>query len=337
VRVLEARRAGSGASGRSGGFALRGLAAPYDLARLPDVMRFTEEALATVRALAGELFRPVGSLRAAVEESELDSLRSEFEALASDGFSIEWRDRAELPPALRRRALAATFHRADGAVDQGAWVRRLAALAVEAGAALAEETRVLELEGTTLETDRGTVEADAVVVATDGYGEGLVPELDAALTPARGQALATEPLDEVVVPCPVYARWGYDYVQQRVDGRLVAGGRRDTDVAGETTRVEATTGPIQERIEEFLRELLGDGPRVTHRWSGIMAFTADYLPLVGELPGREGVWVSAGYSGHGNVMGFACGEAVARALLGRPDERLAPFSPGRTPAPPPRA
>lgn len=337
VRVIEARRVGSGASGRNGGFALRGMAAPYDLARLPDVLRLTEEALATVRTLAGELFRPVGSLRAAADESELASVRAEYEALAGDGFAAEWRDPPELPPALRTRVLGGLFHPPDGALDQGAWVRRLAALAVAAGAAVAEETRALALAGTAVETDRGTVEADAVVVATDGYGDGLVPELDAAITPARGQALATEPMHEVVLPCPVYARWGYDYVQQRTDGRLVAGGRRDTDVAAETTRVEETTRAIQERIEEFLRDLLGELPPVTHRWAGIMAFTRDFLPLVGELPGRSGVWVAAGYSGHGNVMGFACGEAVARALLGSPDDRLAPFSPGRTPAAPPRA
>jgi glycine/D-amino acid oxidase-like deaminating enzyme len=290
-----------------------------------------------VRTLAAEAFRPVGSLRAAVDDAELGSLEAEYEALAGDGFAAEWRERKDLPPALRRRALAGIFHPEDGALDQGAWVRRLAELAVEAGATLAEETRALALAGTTVETDRGTVAADAVVVATDGYGETLVPELDAAITPARGQALATEPLGEVVLPCPVYARWGYDYAQQLADGRLVAGGRRDTDLAAETTRVEEATARIQVGIEEFLREIVGDVPPVTHRWAGLMAFTVDHLPLVGELPARPAVWVSAGYSGHGNVMGFACGEAVARALLGRPDDRLAPFSPERIPAAPPRA
>jgi glycine/D-amino acid oxidase-like deaminating enzyme len=60
-----------------------------------------------------------------------------------------------------------------------------------------------------------------------------------------------------------------------------------------------------------------------------MGFTEDGLPLVGELPGRPGVWVSAGYSGHGNVLGFACGEGVARAILGDPDSRLEAFVPAR--------
>lgn len=336
MRVVEARHAGTGASGRNGGFALRGTALPYDLGRLPDVMRFTEEGVARVRGLAGDAFRANGSLRVAVSGDELDGLRTEYEALREDGFAVEWRDPTHLPGRLHESALGGLFHPPDGALDQGAWVRRLAALAHEAGAAIAEETRALALAGTSVETDRGRVDADAVVVGTDGYGGGLVPELDAAITPARGQVVATEPLPNRVLECPVYSRWGYDYVQQRADGRIVAGGRRDTDLEREATRTEETTDTVQDALGQLLRELLTDVPPITHRWAGIMGFTEDYLPLVGELPERPGVWVSAGYSGHGNVMGFACGEAVARALLGRPDDRLAPFSPGRSPAAPPR-
>ncbi len=335
--MLEARRAGSGASGRNGGFALRGLAVPYDLARSPELMRFTQEALGRLSVLAGDLFRPVGSLRVAVSGDELDSLTTEYEALAADGFAVERREVGDLPPVIRTRALGAIYHPDDGSLDQGAWIRRLASLAFAAGAAIAEETRVLALEGTHVETERGTVAADTVVVATDGYSRGLVEELDEAIAPARGQVLATEPFPEPLIPCPIYARWGFDYYQQRSDGRVVLGGRRDADLETEATRVERTTDAIQAALEELLHELVGEAPRVTHRWSGIMGFTPDHLPLVGPLPGREGVWVSAGYSGHGNVLGFACGEAVAGALLGRPDERLAAFSPERTPAAPPRA
>ena len=88
--------------------------------------------------------------------------------------------------------------------------------------------------------------------------------------------------------------------------------------------------PDPGRARGARRELLGGRvPPITHRWAGLMGFTADFLPLVGELPGRPGVWVSAGYSGHGNVLGFACGEAVAAALLGKPAGWLARFVPSR--------
>ena len=42
----------------------------------------------------------------------------------------------------------------------------------------------------------------------------------------------------------------------------------------------------------------------------------DFLPVVGRVPGLDNVWVAGGYSGHGNVLGFACGELVAAAVAG---------------------
>jgi glycine/D-amino acid oxidase-like deaminating enzyme len=335
--VLEARTVGSGASGRNGGFALRGTAAPYDRARLPALVRLTEEALVRIRELAGDAFHPVGSLRIAVDEGELAAVRAEHDALAADGFDVEWREPGVLPTILREHALGGIFHPTDGALEQGAWIRRLAARAHDAGARLAEDTAVTAIDGTIARTERGTVRAGHVVVATDGYTHGLVPELDAAVVAVRGQVLATAPLPERLLPCPIYARWGYDYMQQLADGRLVAGGRRDADLRGETTDVEETTAAIQERIEAHVRSVLGELPTVTHRWAGLMGFTPDYLPLVGELPGRPRIWASVGYSGHGNVLGFACGDRIARTILGETDPRLAALSPQRIPAVPPPA
>jgi glycine/D-amino acid oxidase-like deaminating enzyme len=68
---------------------------------------------------------------------------------------------------------------------------------------------------------------------------------------------------------------------------------------------------------------------VTHRWAGVWGTTNDELPLVGSLPGNERVWVAAGYSGHGNVPGFASGRLVARALVGDRDPILDLLDPAR--------
>jgi len=70
---------------------------------------------------------------------------------------------------------------------------------------------------------------------------------------------------------------------------------------------------------------------VTHRWAGIFGVTQDMLPLVRAVPGRdERVWVAGGYSGHGNVLGFACGQLVADAMLGdTTSPQLELFSPER--------
>jgi glycine/D-amino acid oxidase-like deaminating enzyme len=167
------------------------------------------------------------------------------------------------------------------------------------------------------------------VIATDGYTQGLVPELDAAIKPTRGQVLVTEPLERRLFPCPHYARHGHDYWQQTEDGRLVAGGFRDKAADHEYTAEEATTPLIQDYLEQFVTQLLGEEPRIEHRWAGIFGTTADRLPLVGRVPGSDRVWVSAGYSGHGNVLGLACGELVAGAILGAPALELELFDPAR--------
>jgi glycine/D-amino acid oxidase-like deaminating enzyme len=157
----------------------------------------------------------------------------------------------------------------------------------------------------------------------------LLPELDEALWPARGQVLATEPLPERLFDCPHYARQGFDYWQQLPDGRILLGGFRDFSILTEMTDDETTTEPIQEALDAFLVELLGSMPAVTHRWAGIFGLTQDLLPLVGRVPGHDGLWVAAGYSGHGNVLGLLCGELAAAAILGRDDTLLELFAPAR--------
>jgi gamma-glutamylputrescine oxidase len=329
VRVLEARHVGGGASGRNGGFALRGFSVPYSAHRAPKLWRLTEKAVDQMSELAGDAFRRTGSLYAIGSEEEAAAARSEQAALLEDGFVSEWVARDDLPPVLRPHFVGGLYNPGDGALHPGRWARRLAALAAEAGAAIAEETRATGLSGTTVTTDGGTVSADQLVLATDGYTHGLVPELDRLITPARAQMLATEPLGMRHFEHVVYARAGWDYWQQIPDGRLLIGGQRDLELESEFTRDDEPTPSVQGRIEQLARMLVPALPAVTHRWAGSMGFTPDWLPLVGALPGRPGVWVSLGYSGHGNVLALTCGEGVAHALLGRPDARLQPLDPAR--------
>jgi gamma-glutamylputrescine oxidase len=325
VHLFEAREIAGGASGRNGGFALRGGAPAYDAARRElgaerarAFWVLTERYLDRLEQLAGDAFRRTGSLRLAADAAERKELEAEYEALREDGFAVEWRD--ELPETLAGRFEGAIFHPPDGSLQPARWVRRLAARAVGAGAELREHERVESLEA---------LDADQVVIATDGYTHGLIPELDAGIKPTRGQVLVTEPLERRPFPCPHYARHGYDYWQQTEDGRLVAGGFRDKAADHEYTAEEATTPLIQGYLERFATDLLGEEPRIDHRWAGIFGTTADRLPLVGRLPGSDRVWVSAGYSGHGNVMGLACGELVADAILGASAPELELFDPAR--------
>jgi gamma-glutamylputrescine oxidase len=324
VRVHDARGLARGASGRNGGFALRGGAARYDVARetygaeqARELWLRTEAALDRLESLAGDTFRRIGSLRLAADVEERVAIRAEYEALREDGFAAEWRD--ELPD-LRPDFRGAIFHHGDGSLQPARFVHRLAAHAAEEGVGFQEDHRVESLEA---------LDAEQIVIATDGSGRGLLPELDDALWPARGQVIATEPLRKLLFECPHYARQGFDYWQQLPDRRIVLGGFRDFSILTEMTDEETTTSPIQEALDAFLAELLGYMPQVTHRWAGIFGLTQDLLPLVGRVPGHNGVWVAAGYSGHGNVLGFMCGELVAAAITGGDDPLLELFSPAR--------
>jgi len=325
VRVYEARTVASGASGRNGGFALRGGAPPYDRARAQlGVERarllwvFTERALGRMAKVAGDAFRPEGSLRLAADTGERAELEAEFAALQEDGFAAEWLD--ELPPPLAGRVFGAIRHPPDGALQPARWVRRLAARAAEAGAEIREHSRVQDVD---------ELPAERVVIATDGYGGGLLPELAEIVSPVRGQVIVTEPLPERLFPCPHYSRGGYDYWHQPPDHRLVLGGRRDTALEVEFTAEEATSPQVQAALESFACELVGFAPAVEARWAGIWGRTPDEFPLAGPLPGRDRVWAATGYSGHGNVLGFACGDLVARALLGERPPELELFDPAR--------
>jgi len=65
-----------------------------------------------------------------------------------------------------------------------------------------------------------------------------------------------------------------------------------------------------------------------HRSANVEGSAA--LPLVGRVPGRDGLWIAGGYSGHGNVLGFACGELVADGILGdMSSPQLELFDPAR--------
>jgi gamma-glutamylputrescine oxidase len=324
VRVHDARGIAEGASGRNGGFALRGGAARYDVARetygaegARRLWQRTGAALDRLEGVAGDAFRRTGSLRLAADDEERDEIRLEYEALREDGFAAEWQN--ELPH-LRPEFRGAIFHPVDGSLQPGRFVRRLAAQAAAEGVAFREHHRIASLE---------EMDAEQIVIATDGSGRGLLPELDDAIWPARGQVVTTEPLSERLFDCPHYARHGFDYWQQLTDGRIVLGGFRDFSILTEMTDDETTTQPIQEALDVFLVELLGYLPEVTHRWAGIFGLTQDLIPLVGRVPDHDGTWIAAGYSGHGNVLGFMCGQLVASAILGEDDDLLELLAPAR--------
>jgi glycine/D-amino acid oxidase-like deaminating enzyme len=324
VRLYESREIAGGASGRNGGFALRGGAAAYPVLAeaigreaTRELWRWTERSVLELAEIAGDSFRQAGSLRLAADEEERDELREEFDALRADGLEVEWVD--DLPAPIAGYP-AALYHPMDGVLQPATAVRRLAARAAEAGVEIHEHTTV----SSTAETG-----AETVVVATDGYPSGLLGPLEGLVVPTRGQVIATEPAPELLFEVPHYGRHGFDYWHQRQDGRVVAGGFRDVSLQSEFTAEERTTPVVQEALERFVNDLFGRELGVDYRWAGIFGMVFDFLPVVGPVPELDGVWTAGGYSGHGNVLGFGSGKLVARAILGDRDPLLDHFEPSR--------
>ena len=325
VRVHDGREVAGGASGRNGGFALRGGAMGYYEARewmgaglARSYWLETERQMERLAPLAGDAWRHTGSLRLGNDDEEREELRVEHAALLADGFAVDWRD--DVPGFA-----GAIFHPPDASVQPARMVRRLAAQAAGRGVEIREGSRVAALD---------ELEAERVLVATDGYPSGLLGPLEGLIVPTRGQMLVTEPVPERLFDCPHYGRHGFDYWQQLDDGRITAGGFRDFALDSEFTDSEETTEAIQQALEGFVARVAGRPLRVEQRWAGIFGLVLDFLPVVGPLPGDGRAWIAGGYSGHGNVLGFACGDLAARALLERGlDEAdtalLAAFTPER--------
>src|SRR5262245_51627549 len=92
VRLHEAREVAAGASGRNGGFVLRGGATSYvdtrerlGVKRARLLWRLTERSIDAIENLAGDELDRSGSLRLATDDAELEALAREFEALSADG------------------------------------------------------------------------------------------------------------------------------------------------------------------------------------------------------------------------------------------------------------
>jgi gamma-glutamylputrescine oxidase len=309
--LLERDHLAAGASGRNAGFLLAGVAENYayavtrygrDVAR--EVWGFTlanHELVATAAARFDAGYRRRGSLVVAVDSDEAASLEEAATLLSEDG----------LPGALTTQGVppegvSALLNEADGEIDP---VRLVRGLAFPLADRVFEGHEVIAVEdgesGVSVQLEGHTVEAQAVVLATNAWTAQLHPGIP--ITPVRAQMLATAP-DTAVLSRPVYAEWGQRYWRQRNDGAVLAGGFRNRAPGDEVGYDVMATDVVQRHLDAQLRRLRVGAP-VTHRWAGTMGFTEDGLPLVGLAPIARHVFVCGGYTGHG--MGFAVNAAAA--------------------------
>jgi len=333
--VVEASTAAGGASGRNGGFLVAG-AAPahqdaialfgHDVA--VGIYRATLASEQRIYEIADEIgaaqhFARVGHLRVTWEPEELEHARVQFEAMRSDELPAEWVDEGDLPAIVRAPGRVGVFSAPDGTMHPARWVRAFSRAIEDRGVRIFERSPVPE----PLEDERngafavpaggGTVHAQRVVVAADGALPQLVPRYAPAVRTKRLHMVATAPIPERVVPYAIGIRWGFEYLQQRPDGRIAIGGFSDFDgerAADSYTTVEQASPQVHARIERFLRAELGVDAPITHRWIGLVGYSRDQRAFAGPVPQHDGLFVAGGYNGTGNLNGFTAGRILSELL-----------------------
>ncbi len=172
--------------------------------------------------------------------------------------------------------------------------------------------------------------AQRVVVAADGALPLLVPYYAPTVRTKRLHMIATAPIAERIVPCAIGARWGYEYFQQRPDGRIAVGGFSDQDGEGAadsytTARGALARDPRASRARSCTTISASPAP-VTHRWVGLVGLLARRARRSsGRCREHEGLYVAGGYNGTGNLNGFTAGSDPQRAARDGPERRCAPL------------
>lgn len=166
-----------------------------------------------------------------------------------------------------------------------------------------------------VQTGRGDVEADEVVIATNGYTGDITPQLKRRVVPIASHIIATEQLPPDLAASLIPkkrtladTRRVLCYYRMSPDGkRMIFGGRaRFTQVDAETS------APILHRFmtDRFpqLKEV-----RLTHAWTGNVAFTLDALPHMGR---QDDMHYLLGCNGSGVAMMTYLGHQTARKIAG---------------------
>jgi glycine/D-amino acid oxidase-like deaminating enzyme len=337
VALLEAHGPGWGASGRNGGQVNPGLKEDPDVV----VRRFGTDLGERMNAFSGGApefafklierlnidceARRNGTLRAAVSKRQAARLRSTAAQLERRGVAVKLLEGSALEQATGTdRYALALFDPRGGDLHPLRYTRGLARAARAAGAKLYDDSRALCLEkrdhGWRVSTARGSLAAPHVLLATNGYTDGLWPELKTTIVPVFGAMGASAPLSDaaarrILPQRSVLYEIGAVTCYYRVDGRqrLLFGGRGPM---GEVTEITS----IKHLLAYAEQLWSGAGPLTwTHAWGGQLAMTTDHYPHVHEP--QPGITICLGYNGRGVAMATAMGAALA-ARIANPHARF---------------
>ncbi|ODH50356.1 hypothetical protein GX48_03471 [Paracoccidioides brasiliensis] len=201
----------------------------------------------------------------------------------------------------------------------------------------------------TIVTQRGHIQASKVIMATNGYTAAIYPKLQGVIVPVRGQVTAHRPGSKM--PSSTLSTTysfnygsGFDYMIQcpetsKYPGDIVIGGGFcESKNEGLANYGNTDDSGVEPAISEYLAastvEFFGKNwgsddraGRVRQEWTGIMGYSADGYPLVGEMPGESGLFISASFQGHGMVSCFLCAEALTNMIFGDDEKKLSSWFP----------
>jgi glycine/D-amino acid oxidase-like deaminating enzyme len=240
------------------------------------------------------------------------TLADEFPALATDDVAV------------------AAIARDAACTDPAEYAAVVAERAADAGVTIRTETEVGVTTEPAVVTAAGTVEFDAVLVAAGAHTRSLLAEagVTVPIKAYRVQALVTEPTAASERLPTLYDASAEFYCRPREGGLLVGDGveKRDFDPDDwDRTADEAFVDSALERVDAALA---GDAERpggTARAWAGLCTATPDRDPLVGEV--ESGLFVAAGWHGHGFMRAPALGRTVAGQIRG--EDGIDAFDPKR--------
>ncbi|MEZ5189966.1 MAG: FAD-binding oxidoreductase [Schumannella sp.] len=344
IVVLEKDIAGFGASGRNGGWC--SALFPRSTASL-EREHGRDAALALRRAMIDTVdevgraadqagldidYAKGGTVVYARSGVQLTSARADVEEAA--GYGV---DALELWGAERVKAagaLGAVFDPACARVHPARLVRGLADAVESRGVVIREQTEVLDYRPGRVETDRGVVTCDRLVVATEGYGAALRATRRQVL-PLYSLMIATQPLpdefwDEIgIAHGQTFSDYRHllVYGQRTADNRFAFGGRGARYHWGSAIRPEYDRVPrVFEHLHRTLSELFPalesaqwGGAEVTHRWGGPIGVSRDWHATASYDATKRVAW-AGGYVGDGLSTTNLAGRTLADLLTGADTE-----------------
>ena len=332
VALLEARAIGFGASGRSGGQTIFGLAVSQqklerevgrdDAHRLFDL---SIEALDLTQSLMREHaidcdYRP-NHLHLAVKPRHVRELEQWSRELQEDyGYaSARLVNRAELQDHVRSdRYLSGLLDPRSGHLQPLKYTQGLARAAESAGTVIYENSEVLRYDDgaeVRVHTAQGTVRCAHLVLCGNAYIGALAPALARRILGVGTYIIATEPLGEErardLLPSNAAVadiNWILDYFRRSGDDRLLFGGRVSYSAVQPPRLAESMRGRMV-RAFPSLADV-----KVANAWGGYLDITMSRAPDFGRL--APNVFYLQGFSGHGVALAGLAGKLVAEAVAG---------------------